>query len=144
MSNFVFNAKNSNINERKQQQKRCKIYLLDIYLIPLPRGRHATTQRKERRRKKRRKNESEPRAKSSTPTQAIDTWCSHGGRRKEQKTVGRTKETGSGPQPNYLDHLVAFYDPHESHGGPILKPPPFFYQLKTNKFHIPIKWHRFH
>ena len=39
-------------------------------------------------------------------------------RKEEQK-----KKHGAGPQPSYLDHSVASYDPHGSYGEHILKPP---------------------
>ena len=64
------------------------------------------------------------RAESETIHPNLDNLGTYGGRRKEQKTKGRTKKNKqeADPQPSYLDHLVTSYDPHGSYGGLILKP----------------------
>ena len=71
------------------------IYLLDLYLITLPRGRDATTPRKETRRKRTKKNRSGQKAKPSTPTQAIDAHMGEEEKNIEQKEEQK-KETGGG------------------------------------------------
>ena len=57
----------------------------------------------------------------STPAQAFDARMGEEEEKRNQKEEQK-KETGR-PQPIYLDHLVASYDPHGLYGGPILKSP---------------------
>ena len=66
------------------------------------------------------KNESRQKAKPSTPTQAIDAHMGEEEKSRKQKEEQKKKK-GADPQPSYLDHLVASYDPYGSYGGPILK-----------------------
>ena len=64
------------------------IYLLDIYLIPLPWGKHATIPRKETRRGKK-KEWIGAEAETIHPDPG-NNWCAYGGRRKEKETEGKT------------------------------------------------------
>ena len=59
------------------------------------------------------------RAKSLTPTRAIDALKGEEERKTEEKETNRERD----PNPVALDHLVASYDPYGSYGGPILNPP---------------------
>ena len=52
--------------------------------------------------------------------QLMHVW---GKKKRTENKEKQKKETGSCPQPSYLDYLVASDDPHGSYGGPILKPP---------------------
>ena len=74
------------------------IYLLEIYLIPVTLGRHASVPRLETRRKEkeRRINWSGQKAKRSTPTQAIDTRIGEEERNRKQKEE-KKKETETEP-----------------------------------------------
>ena len=72
------------------------IYLFDRNLIPPPRGRHATTPRRETRRKERRKKGLGQRAKPSAPTQGIDARMGEKEQNRKQKEKQK-KETVSGP-----------------------------------------------
>ena len=76
--------------------------------------------RKETSRKEPSKNGSEQKAKLSTPTQAIDARMGEEEGNRKQKEEQK-KYTRSEPQPRYLGHVVASYNPQGSYGGPILE-----------------------
>ena len=94
-----------------------KLQKMFIRQIPYPIT--AASMRNKAKKKKRIRAEDIP----STPTQSIDARM--GKRRKEQKTEGKIKERNreQGPQPSYLDHLVASYNLHRSYSRLILKHP---------------------
>ena len=54
--------------------------------------------------------------KPTTPSRAIYALIGDEEQNGKQKK-NKNKETGSGSQPSYLNHLVASYDPHGSHTG---------------------------
>ena len=84
-------------------------------------------ERRVRRAKKRKGTEAEM-VIPPTPTRAIDALIG-------EKQNG--KQGAGPPNPATLEHLVAFYGPHGSYGGPILKPP------RTGVLFIGILQHHF-
>ena len=53
--------------------------------------------------------------KPSSSTQPIDAHM--GEEEKKKKEKEEQKKQGVGPQPSYMDHLVASYNPHGSYSG---------------------------
>ena len=85
------------------------MYLLDKYLIPLPRV--GTQQWQEKRREGKNEEKTDgAEVKPSTPTQTIDARIGEEEKNRQEKEE-QTKETMTGPHPSYQDHLVASYNP---------------------------------